>query len=362
MPEIEHTTVGTAQDLSKEVRSPWYSDPAVKRVTLLRGTNIHAVTATLDPLPPGAPAVIAIETAEVVSQGQVVAHVLDALETAARRLFPAWLPGAEDLDGPSRLERSAARKLAMRLAAETDHFGPFLSALAESALTSSAGTTSFIDKTRAQGIRRVLADTFDREAVALLINATPHIQPDKRAQLFGACEWLAQQGGFAVWVVGPDSASDRVRIVDFERGPKPGAGFGTARQIIHIPAIAGRPHPGSTAENKLERALAQCLWAWGREWNQPFQPTPLHERVVVDLRWPTEKCVVEVDGSEHRQPVKFARDRQRDVVLQLHGHAVLRFTNEQVLEDVAAVVSAIESFIENKRDTMFRSTHRRDST
>jgi len=71
--------------------------------------------------------------------------------------------------------------------------------------------------------------------------------------------------------------------------------------------------------------------------------------IRVDLMWSAEKCVVEVDGPEHRGMARFELDRRRDVRLQLDGFAVLRFTNRQIDHDVEAVVSQIERFISGRR-------------
>src|SRR5256885_16649158 len=66
--------------------------------------------------------------------------------------------------------------------------------------------------------------------------------------------------------------------------------------------------------------------------------------------WPAEGLVVEVDGPDHRERLKFADDRRRDVQLHLRGHVVLRFTNEQVLADVETVVRKIEQLLSQRRD------------
>ncbi|WP_161965500.1 endonuclease domain-containing protein [Rhodococcus sp. P1Y] len=326
-------------------------------MTLLRGVDEHHISASLDPLPDDAPAVVSIELSEIGSQHTVVSTVLGDLETAVRQLFPAWLSGGENLDGPNRLDLLAARTLSFDLASQSEHFGPFLAGMAESALHGRPLGRRFIDQTRAEGLRRLLAATYARQAVAIVVRVDSDQSPQQLAQLVGGCVWLANHGGFAVWIVGPDDmGSDHVRTITPFTGP-----LHTDTRVvthrIYVPAIAGRPHPGSAAEKKLERALSSCEWATGREWNQPFQATSLHERIVVDLRWPEEKCVVEVDGADHRHRVKFARDHARDVVLQLEGYAVLRFTNAQILDDVAAVVSAIEKYIKIKRDSKSRAAH-----
>ncbi|MFB6397321.1 endonuclease domain-containing protein [Polymorphospora lycopeni] len=78
----------------------------------------------------------------------------------------------------------------------------------------------------------------------------------------------------------------------------------------------------------------------------------------MDLLWSAERCVVEIDGPEHRSAVRFAADRQRDVRLQLDGYAVLRFTNAQVLHDVRVVAAQIERFLLGRRRSILEGQPR----
>jgi very-short-patch-repair endonuclease len=76
----------------------------------------------------------------------------------------------------------------------------------------------------------------------------------------------------------------------------------------------------------------------------------------VDLLWPVERCVIEIDGPEHRDPLRFEADRQRDVQLQLDGYAVLRFTNARIKHDVHAVVRQIGEFLQARRREIIERT------
>jgi very-short-patch-repair endonuclease len=118
---------------------------------------------------------------------------------------------------------------------------------------------------------------------------------------------------------------------------------------VSYPAVAGRPHPASPSEQALEAALDSRGWAVGRGWNQTLRLHPLVSPVRVDLLWQAERCVVEVDGPDHRGELKFAEDRSRDVRLQSAGYAVLRFTDSQVLTDTQGVVRQIELFLRDRR-------------
>lgn len=104
------------------------------RVVRLHGTNADTIALSLDPLPDDAPAVVTYFADDARSVAEMVTSVLCELEKAAISLFPAWLPGAEGINGPGGAGRSAVRALALRTASVTGHFGPFLADLAERSL------------------------------------------------------------------------------------------------------------------------------------------------------------------------------------------------------------------------------------
>ena len=53
------------------------------------------------------------------------------------------------------------------------------------------------------------------------------------------------------------------------------------------------------------------------------------------------KLVVEIDGATHSTNEEIAHDRRRTAFLQADGYRVLRFANERVYENVAAVIDEI---------------------
>jgi very-short-patch-repair endonuclease len=63
------------------------------------------------------------------------------------------------------------------------------------------------------------------------------------------------------------------------------------------------------------------------------------DRFVLDFYCPTLKLCVEVDGEVHLSQAE--RDEARSEVLSARGIKVIRFTNEQVLHDLPAVLSQI---------------------
>jgi very-short-patch-repair endonuclease len=68
------------------------------------------------------------------------------------------------------------------------------------------------------------------------------------------------------------------------------------------------------------------------------------EGIEVDFVWRHRRLIVEVDGyAHHRSPEAFERDRERDVVLEVKGWRVMRFTWRQTTERAAWVAAAIGS-------------------
>ncbi|MEU8318832.1 DUF559 domain-containing protein [Nonomuraea sp. NPDC048881] len=319
-----------------------------------------AVALALDPLPDDAPAVVTYFAAGERSVADLAASVLRELDKAAIALFPAWLPGAEGIEGPSGVNVAAVQALALRRASVTGHFGPFLAELARRALT--GAPSALAPEVRAAGLVRVLADSFGRARLAVLVRVPDGLGAAAREVLVAGCEWLAHRGRAGVWLAGAPLHDDRVRTIatPLPANPLPAAAVG-AREAVPVPGtadrapavayppVAGRPHPGSASERALEAALSARAWAGGRAWNQTYRPGPLAVPIRVDLLWERERCVVEINGPDHRAPAKFAADRQRDVLLQLDGYAVLRFPDAQVMTDMDTVVRQIGQFLRNRR-------------
>lgn len=353
----------------------WWAELPIGRVVRLIGAERSVLAADMELLPQDAPAIIGYSAIPGRSTTEMVAAALAELEKAAVRLFPAWLPDARGLARPAPRNGAGARAvrlLARGMAAHTSHFGPFLAELAEVALCTDGEPTAaqaaartarwsrrFSREVRAAGLARVLAASFGRSRTAILMDVPEGLSPAAEEVFVAGCEWLAYAGGFGVWLVGaPLRAVERVESVPVSL-PHSGSASGGERfeppsgagdvPAITYPAVTGMPHPASRAEQALEAALAGCGWAAGRAWNQTYQSDPLSPPIRVDLLWRDERCVVEIDGDDHRRPDKFRDDRQRDVRLQFDDYAVLRFTNDHVLRDTQAVVHQIQRFILKRR-------------
>lgn len=332
----------------------WAQQPT-SRVTHLSGVTPEAVRLALDPLPADAPAVVTCDLADLRldAPGAPVAALLAELEQAVIALFPAWLAGAHGLDGPQGARVAAVRALAATHATRP-HLGAYLGDLAARALGNRPRPDRFPAETRAAGLAQAIAGSYRRSRAALLIQVRDPLGTSEAERAVAAGEWLAHHGGFTVWLVGDAAWPDRLRSIPAELPSwmpdlPPGVPEAGAGRIAIAPPVAGRPTPGSAAEQALEAALAQCPWAHGRVWNQTFRTDPLAEEIRVDLMWRAERVAVEVDGDEHRGALHYERDRRRDVRLQLAGYAVLRFTNRQVAQELAVVLRQLEQLLTTRR-------------
>jgi very-short-patch-repair endonuclease len=281
-----------------------------------------------------------------------------------------------------------AGALTLAAASATRHFGPFLADLAELSLRRTAAlpfhsmtrrplhsTTGlpphsttrrggFPPEVRAAGLARVLAAGFGRDRAVILLHVPQGLTPAGEDVLVSGAEWLADRGGFGVWLTGaPLTAVDRLATVTVRLPASVASGDDVPAlddaplpRLIY-PPVAGMPHPGSQVEKALEAALRECRWAAGRAWNQTHQSSPLTPLIRVDLLWRDERCVVEIDGDEHRHANRYEEDRRRDMLLQTDGYAVLRFTNTQVMTEMDLVLRHLERFLESRRSGTFKGLH-----
>lgn len=325
----------------------------VDRVLRIAGLSDEQLAVTLDPLPDGLPVVVRYTVPDAVaSQAGLVDDVLDHLETIARQLFPVWLPAAQPITTSSDHDRRVIRQLAHRLASSTDHFGPFLADVAEAAVRGHTVARRSAPEIRARGLATIIAGSFQRDGVVLMIGPTDPMPVDQQARVAVALEWLAAY--FGVWCTdGALPDVDRfptwhVAVPGYVEELTPQRGADTSPRLAY-PAPAGRPHPASVAEQTLEHRLANCGWAGGRAWNQVYASDVLAPPIRVDLIWRDERCVVEIDGPEHRGILNYARDRRRDNGLVLDGYAVLRFTNDEISDDPQRVLGVIERLLDSRR-------------
>ena len=66
-------------------------------------------------------------------------------------------------------------------------------------------------------------------------------------------------------------------------------------------------------------------------------------RFVLDFYCPIHKLAVEVDGEVHDSQQE--RDAERTAVIEAHGYRVVRFRNEEVMQNLPAVLDGIRTVI-----------------
>lgn len=68
---------------------------------------------------------------------------------------------------------------------------------------------------------------------------------------------------------------------------------------------------------------------------------------VVDFCAPHRKLIVELDGSQHLDQEKY--DSERNAFLESKGYRILRFWNNEVMNDIEGVMRAIDLALDGKK-------------
>ncbi|MCC7274970.1 MAG: DUF559 domain-containing protein [Alphaproteobacteria bacterium] len=89
----------------------------------------------------------------------------------------------------------------------------------------------------------------------------------------------------------------------------------------------------TAAERRLWRALREAKLAVRFRRQHPIG------RHIADFACPAARLVVELDGGQHA--MARSADADRAVDLSTHGYRVLRFWNNEVMEDVGGVLATI---------------------
>ena len=63
---------------------------------------------------------------------------------------------------------------------------------------------------------------------------------------------------------------------------------------------------------------------------------------IADFYCPSANLIIEVDGGYHLQEEQQQLDKEREERLQAKGYNILRFTNEQVINQTKQVIQAIK--------------------
>lgn len=66
---------------------------------------------------------------------------------------------------------------------------------------------------------------------------------------------------------------------------------------------------------------------------------------IADFFCDDARLIIEIDGAVHREPTQQERDRLREEILREHGFAILRFTNDQILDHTEQVLQEIAAYV-----------------
>ena len=69
------------------------------------------------------------------------------------------------------------------------------------------------------------------------------------------------------------------------------------------------------------------------------------DNFIVDFYCPNLSLVIEVDGESHSTDLAQNYDRERTQILEGYGLTIIRFTNQEVLNDFEGVCATIEELI-----------------
>jgi very-short-patch-repair endonuclease len=97
------------------------------------------------------------------------------------------------------------------------------------------------------------------------------------------------------------------------------------------------------AEQTLWRALRERLPGWRFRRQHPIATR------IADFACPSAKLAIELDGGQHAgQP---CRDAARTEELARHGYRVIRFWNNEVLENTEGVLAAIAAALDDAKQS-----------
>jgi very-short-patch-repair endonuclease len=105
--------------------------------------------------------------------------------------------------------------------------------------------------------------------------------------------------------------------------------------------------------NRLRKEMTKaeaCLWKYvlraGKMKGFPFRRQRPVLNYIADFMCKDLMLIIEVDGSIHELEEVITNDKIRQKALEESGFTVLRFTNDQVLQDIQSVHRCLENWIE----------------
>ncbi len=121
------------------------------------------------------------------------------------------------------------------------------------------------------------------------------------------------------------------------------SGSGVIRALDHE-LLDGQPLPGSELERRAIGLLTEAgIGGWQAQHRPPWYDGV---RGVVDLAWPVEQVVVELDGRRwHATAQAQTEDRRRDRLATTHGWVTLRFSWAEIVHRPGAFVGEVSEVL-----------------
>lgn len=293
---------------------------------------------------------LVIEQAEPSS---IPEFVLNQIEIATIALFPAWLQEAAGIETRGGAGREALAALARAAAGQTDLFGPYLLAISDAALCKSPEALAgrFASQTVIRECYKLFCRAYRTDQVALILDLGIRADFEAASAAQEAALWIAAQDAFSIWLCGTNlSQISRVPIeTKVDQTNSAAIPVRYPSPVLQVTPLAGRPNPLSKTETRVEAYLCRYSWARGRAWNATWSSGALGNPIRIDILWEAERLAIELDGLDHLEPTKYANDRARDRALQFAGFTMLRFTNQEIADDISRIASEIERFLTQAR-------------
>jgi hypothetical protein len=142
--------------------------------------------------------------------------------------------------------------------------------------------------------------------------------------------------------------AEHLRLLD-ARELTENIGGASGRRTKALAAALAEPSPGIT-RSVLEERFADLVAKAGLP--PPRRNVHVHIRgglVEVDVLWPDEMVIVELDGAAHRTRRAFEADRRRDAALASEGYVVVRLTWDRVTREPAEIETELRRLIASRR-------------
>ena len=100
--------------------------------------------------------------------------------------------------------------------------------------------------------------------------------------------------------------------------------------------------------NEMTKAEKKLWYTYLRKHPLNFTRQKPIDHFIVDFYCPGVKLVIEVDGDSHFFKEGIVYDTERSNILRSYGLEVLRFTNQEISQDMEKVIEKVEAVIRER--------------